>query len=160
MKKTLYYGFVLLAFLQVSCDPCANNKCENGGDCANGRCYCPLGYEGKSCETEWSARFVKGFASVTGCNKTYSVDIQRIDNQTIKIYNLGGFTNQSSCLREQTAVKGKLISSTYFKIDETFCTGYHLQGDGTFNVTTKKMTLNYHCDFPSGNEDCALVFDY
>lgn len=152
----------LVGLLATACDPCARTKCQNGGSCDSGICYCPVGYEGTACETEWSAKFVGGSATVqaVNCGKTFSSDIQRVDNQTIKIYNLGGFSNATTCTREQTAVKAKLITNTDITIDDTFCTNFHLQGSGSFNRTTKQLTITYYCDFPGGNETCKAIYQY
>lgn len=33
-------------------DPCLNVECQNGGECDNGTCNCPEGFEGEFCENE------------------------------------------------------------------------------------------------------------
>ena len=58
--KALMFAFLSL-FLMPSCsddddsepqDPCEGVVCENGGDCVNGECDCPVNYEGPSCANE------------------------------------------------------------------------------------------------------------
>ena len=166
MKNTIFYTLFIFALLQSACDPCSRTNCQNGGECQNGSCYCEPGYEGNSCETEWSAKFIKGFSSVaTPCKPSYSSDIRRIGPQMIEIHNLGGFAGMTGCAPSGYWVKGKLISNTYFKIEDTFCTDFAIQGDGLFNQTTNILTIHYHCDFQDAtgspkNEDCEVTYQY
>ncbi len=54
MKKLTVFLFSLFLFL-ISCsksDPCEGVVCKNGGNCSDGTCVCPLGFEGTLCETE------------------------------------------------------------------------------------------------------------
>ena len=48
----------VFAFLNYSCNgACAGLNCVNGA-CDNGVCDCNEGYEGSTCNTPWSAKFV------------------------------------------------------------------------------------------------------
>lgn len=53
-KTTLLLVWVplLLAMIVLGCnsDPCKDLDCQNGGQCLNGRCFCPDGFSGDECE--------------------------------------------------------------------------------------------------------------
>lgn len=43
--------FLALVIFFVSCNPCKNTNCMNGGTCEDGNCNCVSPYGGKNCET-------------------------------------------------------------------------------------------------------------
>jgi len=62
------------ATIMTSCNPdaCKDVICSNGGTCTDGSCSCPSGYEGASCETLSSAKFLNASSAnsswLTGVN--------------------------------------------------------------------------------------------
>lgn len=76
MKKFQYALITALAFLGISSavffsscevDPCSELSCKNGGNCANGHCQCPAGYEGAECEFKAADRFIGRYVGLTRC---------------------------------------------------------------------------------------------
>ncbi len=61
MKTALavFSGALILLVMTSSCtkDPCESKVCQNDGVCSDGKCLCPVGYEGDNCETETRAKF-------------------------------------------------------------------------------------------------------
>lgn len=54
MKNLFLIVFSFLVFF-LSCsksDPCEGISCLNGGECADGKCLCPNGFEGTLCDKE------------------------------------------------------------------------------------------------------------
>lgn len=50
--SVLLISFMLLFLSCSKSDPCEGIACKNGGTCADGKCQCPVGWEGPLCETE------------------------------------------------------------------------------------------------------------
>jgi len=73
LKSLLFSGIVTLGVFSMigytSCkkDACKDVVCKNGGTCADGSCKCPTGYEGASCETKMTAKFVGTFNATDQC---------------------------------------------------------------------------------------------
>ena len=65
MKKLFIYSILLITIFSSCLDPCRKTKCTNGGTCFDGTCECPLGYEGKNCETEMRDKFIGTFNGTT-----------------------------------------------------------------------------------------------
>ncbi len=58
MKQILFKAFTFLALVCVlgvsSCRRCTDESCQNGGVCESGKCICPYGWYGYSCELNQS----------------------------------------------------------------------------------------------------------
>ena len=71
----LLFAAIMSAVFYTSCvqDACNNVTCFHGGACGNGVCRCPTGYEGPTCQTLSTDRFIGGYAGYTSCNNTQQV---------------------------------------------------------------------------------------
>lgn len=60
------------AFMLAGCidDKCGTVVCANEGICVDGKCTCPVGFEGSACETAW----VEKFAGTWKVEQTYAKD--------------------------------------------------------------------------------------
>jgi tyrosinase len=55
-----------LAMTTLSCNPCRNTDCQNGGTCVDGDCECPPGFTGDNCElTDPTLRIRKNAKDLT-----------------------------------------------------------------------------------------------
>lgn len=71
----------LLVFTSCNNNTCAGFDCQNG-ECESGACVCDDGFEGPSCNNEWSEKFVGSYEG-TDCydagNATYTVNRTHAD---------------------------------------------------------------------------------
>jgi len=49
-------------------DPCADITCKNNGVCRDGRCKCPVGFEGVYCEHKTYEKFIGTWQGTYRCN--------------------------------------------------------------------------------------------
>lgn len=52
-------AFAAVTFTACNQDECKDVVCSNGGTCVSGTCQCTTGYEGTSCQTLSTAKFIK-----------------------------------------------------------------------------------------------------
>lgn len=114
--------------------PCDNVICLNGGNCVDGSCYCPLGYEGVKCETRVSEKFVGNYKVAdecyTGGNVYYNATIQANSNQAtgLTLSNVGVFCPSGTL---QAVVKPE---KTAFEIPmQKGCGDLYISGYGNIN---------------------------
>lgn len=114
--------------------PCDNVICLNGGNCVDGTCYCPVGYEGVKCETRWNQKFVGNYkvadACYTGADIYYYASIQANSNQAtgLTLSNVGTFCPSGTL---QAVVK---VEKTAFEIPfQKGCGDLYISGYGNIN---------------------------
>lgn len=114
--------------------PCDNVICLNGGNCVDGSCYCPLGYEGLKCETRFNEKFVGNYKVAdecyTGGNVYYNASIQANSNQAtgLILSNVGVFCPSGTL---QAVVKPE---KTAFEIPiQKGCGDLYISGFGNIN---------------------------
>jgi hypothetical protein len=61
---------IIITFLHSSCEKnaCNNVSCQHGGSCSNGICLCPTGYEGPTCQTLATDRYLGLYVGYTQCD--------------------------------------------------------------------------------------------
>ncbi len=77
LLTTLLFSAFTALVTYTSCekDPCTNISCNNGGSCNAGACKCPTGFEGATCDTKVTTRFVGTYVGITTCNMgAYIID--------------------------------------------------------------------------------------
>lgn len=64
-------GFFTLSgmvfFSSCEKDPCLELSCQNGGNCSDGYCQCPTGYEGTECDITFASKFVGIYPGIMQC---------------------------------------------------------------------------------------------
>jgi hypothetical protein len=57
----------MVVFTSCEKDPCSELACKNGGNCSDGYCQCPVGFEGAECDITAASRFVGKYFGSTRC---------------------------------------------------------------------------------------------
>ncbi|HMN32529.1 MAG TPA: calcium-binding EGF-like domain-containing protein [Chitinophagaceae bacterium] len=109
--------------------PCENVVCLNGGNCVDGQCNCPKGYEGTKCEVKWNQKFSGSFIAVDDCNMAnpnYHVVLSP-DAGTpyiVNIYNLGIFCPNKIIKAEVNPEKTSFIIHNQNTCGNNWISGY------------------------------------
>jgi len=135
----------LTAYQSCIKDQCSKILC-NAGVCVSGKCSCPTGYEGSSCEQLWSTKFSgvwhndEQVQDTSGAVSSHTYDLTVRGNETpgtLLIDNVEGVYDSVVCR----------ITNTYsFQLpaqsspDSTFRVS---GGGGVLDTLTGKVTLNY-----------------
>ena len=158
MKKVVlsFLGFATVLSLSLtSCaDPCKDVDCNNG-ECVEGNCICDDGYEGTNCDVEWATKFLALNANATDIcvsgSYNYTVDIDRINEATIQITNLGDFNIVSQVYA--IISNGTDITMTNF----TDNAGRTWNATGSINNAGTTLTINYVVTFDDGTTDTCTT---
>jgi len=148
-----------LAFAVTACntDPCKDTVCNNGGTCLEGNCTCPSGYEGDSCQTKWSTKFVAANRNavdvVTGPGAgtyNYAVDITSSSATAVSIGNFGGFGTTVIVPFTVTATKAISVSNY---VDAT---GRKFTGTGAIGADGN-LVANYTVTYTDNTVDTGVA---
>ncbi len=105
---------------------CNGIVCNNGGHCDSAKCKCPVGYEGKFCDTKSVDKFF-GFwkltstvigsdsANCVGKDSVYTVELKETATPTtFFVYNFGGnpYYSELVCLLDSTYKNNFRIDTT------------------------------------------------
>jgi len=114
---------VFSAAVFASCNKSDNTKsttivkcvtCANGGLCINDTCRCPAGYEGTSCQTLSSQKFLSSWNVIEKgtltSSRTYSIEIQNNFSLSINSVQVSNFYNYFFF----TPVTGTVSSDTLY----------------------------------------------
>ena len=77
MRLILLTSFLVIAFMYgltyTACkkDACNNVVCNNMGTCDGGKCTCPVGYEGPTCDTLSRNKFIFIYSGGDTCGADY-----------------------------------------------------------------------------------------
>ena len=125
-----------LLFLSSCLDPCKDVSCQNGGECNDGNCDCPAGFEGSDCSEAARDKFIGTFVVSETCNSganSYELTISPgSDDTQIFIRNLYDL-NRSF----EARIDGSDLTIHPQTID--FAT---LSGTGTHNGTSLNISLS------------------
>jgi hypothetical protein len=113
------------ATIMTSCNPdaCKDVICSNGGTCNDGSCSCPSGYEGPSCETLSSTKFLNSSSAnstwLTGANADgcyaagYTMTISQSGTpKNLLIGNFAGFGSTASITVSVSGTKFTQVGTT------------------------------------------------
>ena len=165
-KKLFLLPLMLLSvlFFTPGCgeeDPCKDVECGTNGTCFEGACVCNEGFEGSSCDTEWSAKFVTTFNGKDECTIpappatwTYSQSVVRVSESSVTLKSLGGTTydvpanisriNSSDATAEKISfdvtVGGRVFKGEGVLTGSTVAGAYTISVDG---VITDQCTFTW-----------------
>jgi len=106
---TIFSFFAVAGMVTVSScekDPCMELNCANNGNCTDGYCQCPTGFEGAECDITAASRFVGKYAGSVRCGNfpiqldTVVIELKEAPNKiTLKLGTgntaLLGFTGEA-----------------------------------------------------------------
>jgi len=143
--------FILLAtgvvFHACVKDPCKDISCKNNGVCRDGRCKCPVGFEGPYCDTKTYEKFIGTWQGTYRCNGSVPDDRTVIvapgtQPNAISVYNI--FTQNSAISAtvdgDKISINEQTIGSTVYKgsgyIEGIYITLFVEQKDNTTGIYT------------------------
>lgn len=89
--------FILVAtgvvFNACTKDPCAKMTCNNNGVCRDGRCKCPVGFEGPYCDIKTYEKFIGTYQGTYRCDGSVPLEKMIIiapgdQPYTVSLYNV------------------------------------------------------------------------
>ena len=155
-----------LGALVLSCErgSCENITCLNGGTCRNGRCQCPVGFEGVRCETKWTDRWIGTYTVDDRCRRVGLIPQYegRVFPSTIypDVVYLEPFGNLTCEGGQAVKVEGRLLSGNQIRIEQqAVCSRrYSIAGDGTYDGNRRAFTITYTIrDFQTGLTDTCTA---
>ena len=155
-----------LSALVLSCEQgsCENITCLNGGTCRNGRCQCPVGFEGVRCETKWTDRWIGTYTVDDRCRRVGLIPQYegRVSPSTVypDVVYLEPFGNLTCEGGQPVKVEGRLLSGKEIRIEQqAICNRrYSIAGDGTYDGNRRAFTITYTIkDFQTGLTDTCTA---
>ncbi len=113
-------------------EPCKNIVCYNGGACNNGKCICPVGFEGIDCIARWNDTYPGVYLSkATTDNDTLNVNITAEVGKPTKIIfdGLNGW-----CPNQGYVANIENNSNSFVFPKQKVCNETYVTGRGTQNV--------------------------
>jgi hypothetical protein len=165
-KPSLLIIWGALGALVLSCEQgsCENITCLNGGTCRDGRCQCPVGFEGVRCETKWTDRWIGTYTVDDRCRGVGLIPQYegRVSPSTIypDVVYLEPFGNLTCEGGQAVKVEGRLLSGKEIRIEQqAVCNRrYSIAGDGTYDGNRRAFTITYTIrDFQTGLTDTCTA---
>lgn len=167
-------SFILLAFSAIlfnSCKkkeikyndttltrPCENVICLNGGNCSDGICQCPKGYEGDKCQYKWNEKFTGNYNAVDDCaisgTPPYQVVITPDINAAfnINLYNIGVICPAKIIKAEVNPEKTSLLV-----FNQPICGNNWVSGYGNVNGTFINFYLTTRDTVNHTGKVCSII---
>jgi|GEM_PF-6979986 hypothetical protein len=142
MKQILLKTFTFFAVLCVlgisSCRKCSDESCRNGGVCESGKCVCPFGYFGYSCE------LTQGNSTTLGSVVFYTTNVVNSACGTYRI-ELGSLGQQFISSANTAASCGTAGSANFSSVPYgTYNYNVYCNSTGAL-LTTGSVTVNAAC---------------
>lgn len=147
---------------EISLDPCLQLMCENG-DCVNGQngaiCNCDAGFEGATCETTWTQKFIGALTANEVCGGTpVQFRVEVLDGPRFNRFTIENFHNKQS---PQTTAKvvADLVNPRVFNIYEQPMTFGFVTGSGSINADGSLITLSYAIRNGADTLRCSAILE-
>ncbi|MCS6789717.1 MAG: calcium-binding EGF-like domain-containing protein [Bacteroidia bacterium] len=127
---------------------CEGVVCMNGGTCRNGRCRCPVGFEGSRCEIKLTDQWIGQYQGedrciISGIIPPYSVSIQASPSYAdlIEIERFANLTCEGAPVKVQAQVQ----SGTTAQIPrQSLCNlRFVMEGRATYNTSQRSIFIEY-----------------
>lgn len=151
MYSRILFLFLFTVVVIGACttDECKKVKCQNNGNCDNGQCICPDGFEGKYCETAWRDKFFGIYSASESCsasssNYTITISANSSFAERINIYNIGntGLT-----------VVAIVQYDNFSIVQQAFGSG---QISGSGSIGTNTISISYSYTSGTGGQSCSV----
>ncbi len=147
----LSFFILVLSSTLTSCNEgsCENITCLNGGTCRNGRCQCPVGFEGPRCETKWTDRWIGNYTVDDRCRVVGLIPQYegRVSASTVyaDVVYLEPFGNLTCEGGQPVKVEGRLTSGNQIRIEQqAVCNRrFSIGGDGSYDANRRAFTVTY-----------------
>ncbi len=151
-------AFSAVTYTACNKDACKNVVCSNGGTCNNGNCSCPTGYEGTTCQTKSTTKFIGQWSVTDKCNNdpasSYIVTIAQ-DPATVNgvlVSNLGDY----GCTTGGTINWNGSVNTATLTINDSKCS-YQMNATGTYNDATKTISVTYTAKYLAITDNCTAT---
>ena len=146
--------FSAVVYSSCSKTKCGSVVCQNGSVCISDKCSCPTGYTGADCGTQWSTEFLGTYTCTQSCSPTagpspYTSTIATYSNSgqdTVTISNFGGF-NINLVAGVDSLNRIYVVPSPTSSVS----------GTGTYNATTKTLTMRYSISISGGSPETCNI---
>jgi hypothetical protein len=126
---------------------CGTTTCQNGGTCVTGKCSCPTGYSGNSCQTAWDGSMIGTYTCSRGsCNELVTGNGNWNSAVTAASTN-GGYTINISNFNGSAATVATASVDSFNNIrliptgNATGSSG--ISGTGTYYSSTNSIKLHF-----------------
>lgn len=148
-------AFGVVTFTACNEDECKDVVCSNGGTCSGGSCSCPVGYEGTSCQTLSSTKFVGSWrttteaCTVSGSNSQYDIVVSASGTTaaTLLISNL--YDDSRTTTATLTGAGAFTINTQPFGSSGTIT--------GTGSITNNQLSISYTVTVAGISDACSNV---
>ncbi|MEZ5047289.1 MAG: hypothetical protein R2831_09900 [Chitinophagaceae bacterium] len=136
--------------------PCKDVVCFNGGNCFNGLCQCPDGFEDAHCSTKWSAKFIGSYDVLDDCNTNsnlYTVFIGDVsgDATQLRLNNLGVLCSNAIINATITPEKTSFVIPM-----QNTCANYYVSGQGNYFEGSINISLSYRDTLAHTTTLCSM----
>lgn len=147
----------------ASCDTkkCTDVVCGYNQICNNGNCFCADGYEGADCNTQSYVKYIGNYNVTENCYTqisnfgNYTCYITQGNTlNTIYINNLFGQGVQAGAIIHTDQSN----QGNYLEIPQQSQGALTFSGQGTFNQSLNRMTLQLNYNFNFGSYQCEHTF--
>lgn len=118
-------------------DPCSNVTCSNGGNCHDGKCTCPLFYEGTNCTVEWRTKWLGDYnGTLTGGGQSDPATLTIANGSSVEKLNFLGLIGD---LRAEVSTSGSIGIPTQTVYDSGIA--YTFVGSGAISGNHITLTI-------------------
>jgi hypothetical protein len=147
------YMVTVIACGKKSSDPCSGVTCNNGGTCSSGKCNCPSGFAGPTCDsctTPCTGGCVNGTCYCGGCQCKNGYTGTHCDSTWVSVF-LGTAVAQSDTCGTGANKNNFKFTSTIAQVDPTHFSVNNMFGQSITAVFRMVTKTTFYMDSASGS---------